>query len=784
MLPGGTCRSIRTQCRAPESSRRVTTNAHSVPDLLADKLDFFLFCARPEKPPAAAAPPAPLDEQRIFDNSMHRISPEVPTYAQSSGLSWPSIYAEYLAMRVRAFSSGPALAPSELLENLAIDPADVSDKARARLVELVELLVAQEPAESRALTRRIAQLDTDVVFHEWYTDRDAFTAWIRRLTEADGRRRSRQLATFETNGYRALVDAARREDAGEEAISLAETVDARLGPTAGHLSAHLRGEAGLATDVVAALQSLESVDPEGYVRDVLPPRDTLPRSVLLRVVQEMARQGAGADRDLITRFVVALTVASGCEVCDFLRFETDLTLRPVAISHPKSPIAALASNPYLRAQGIAGSAALLSEGVERRWVGTNRLRDDPRQSHAHTESWTRATGEDIHDYWVFPVFRERNHYGAFRVFNRLTSRWGNGIPWPEAILWELREVSEWCGSVLLPRLGDGARVRAVTGTVHSSAVQHLKSKLDLEWVDEDFLVTLVTHVTTVVHRVVESLSLGCSIGVFAHPESVVLHSQSYYAAGAVTFSSDPANHLEEAAAAYQKINPASGLFVFDASGAGRGVQRMGSGEIVGRAAVERLTEEHQESLVLMLDRDQDCILVFVGGEVAADYYLSQTTGEWVLRVYEELIEKSVSQRPAAVRTSQVRDVVRRALELSYSRVGAMLILGDGVPEQAYFEQATGLEGVNLRSLTTSEFADMAGLDGAVHIEPSRGVTAVGAIVRTKDGSAATHRHGMEGSRHGSAAAFSAVAPDHMVVVVSENRALSVLVDGRPVHERV
>jgi len=426
---------------------------------------------------------------------------------------------------------------------------------------------------------------------------------------------------------------------------------------------------------------------------------------------------------------------------------------------------------------------LLSEDLERRWVGTNNLRLDPRQSLAHTQHWSEATGDAINDYWVFPVFLDGSLYGAFRVFNRLPARWYNGIPWPEAMLWELREVADWCGGALLPRLAAGVRTRKVTETVHSSAVQHLKSHLGLEWIDDDFLVMLVTHLTTVVHRVVEAKSLGCCIGVFANPGAVVGHTASYHAAGAVAFSSDSAHPLEDAAAAYHAINPASGIFVFDGDGVGHAVRQIGLGESLGLQAMEQLSSEHRDGVIFLLDRGQDCVLVIAHGRVVADYYLSPRNGEWVLRVYEELADRCMARKPSRVPAEDVRDVLGRAMDLSYARVGALLILGDDIPPNTYFEYETVLDSVNLLSIKPWEFIDMAGLDGAVHIKPRGRVVAVGALVRTSNGTS-RHRGGVEGSRHSSAAAFSAAAPEHMVVVVSENRSISVLVHGEFVVERM
>lgn len=176
--------------------------------------------------------------------------------------------------------------------------------------------------------------------------------------------------------------------------------------------------------------------------------------------------------------------------------------------------------------------------------------------------------------------------------------------------------------------------------------------------------------------------------------------------------------------------------------------------------------------------------MIAGGAIAADYYLSEASGEWALRVYRRLLDLAVEKAPETLPDEDVEEVLMRAVSLSYQRIGAMLILGKGVPPGVVCEHETPLIEVNLRSLSFSEFADMAATDGAVRIEPKKGVAAIGAIVRTAppDDEQAAGRP--EGSRHSSAAAFSELAPDHMVFVVSENRALTVMTGGETVIDRL
>lgn len=746
---------------------------------------FLLACALYHEPPKE--PQTPIDELRIFDNSLHHVDEHIRVLAQSVG-GWPGRYEAYLDLRMSAFA---ALAAKEDLDLLALlkrnaetfetEASDVVDPdlLTGILEELEQLLRSQEPAESKALLRRLEQLPRKEVVEAWYLPTAGFELWAEAVTTEARARERGQRASIRAGGYARLLKQLAADDELADR-SGAEALQRRLSAASQELLAHLRGEAGLSVDAIEALHALEPVK--------TPPKDDAPsrsRTTLLRVSTELAEMADVKGGDLLNAFVVELAKACQCEFCDFASVEGS-QLRPTAISDPASELRELPEKRYQRAEGIAGSALLLPASSERRWVGTNDLATDPRQSVYHTRWWTKATNYPIHDYWVFPVYRhDGSCFGAFRVFNRLRSCWENGTPWSDGMLWELREVATWFEAAILPRLGETKVVpRTVAETAHSAAVQHLKAELGLKWVDEDFLVRLITHATQVAHRRVEALSLGCCIGLFAEPSSVLTHSTPYYAAGEVSFDTeDSSQHLEDAGHAYAKINPAAGMFVFDSSGRGHGVINLSAGDPIGdKGALQELSKQHPQSLLLFLDRGQDCIRIVADGEIAADYYLSEASGEWTLRMCRQLIERAVKAAPTALTPGDVRVVFKRAVDLSYKRIGAMLILGDGTPRNVYYEHETALTSVNLRSLSPSEFADMAGADGAVRIEPVRGVTAIGALVRTKFSPDPGLDSRPEGSRHSSAAAFSEMAPNHMVFVVSENRALTVMVNGETVIE--
>lgn len=744
--------------------------------LLKARLEFYALCVDDHEPKAPSEISGAWDEQRIFDNSLNRVPGELLFVA--GGELGPGAYAEYLDFRMAAFALGPALTADALIQLVDQNHEAQDQEILVLCASLAERLTAQRPAESEALIRRLAQLPRAAVIEEWYREGPHFERWAEAVEQEFLAEEHERWSVDYGGSYSALLQEEDGDELARGRRRVADFIQSRVATATQRLEAHLRGEAGLDGATVEALRLFERVatpDPE------IP---TWRGSILLRVTADMVDAFAEHTEqgDLLNAFVAIMARVSGCAFCDFLLYENGV-LRPVVNSNPEADLAKLLKEgAYHRAQGITGSVALFPEGVPRRWVGTNCLADDPRQSPSHASVYAHEVGP-INDYWVFPVFANGEMYGAFRLVNRIRSRWQCGTPWSESMLWELREVAAWCETTALPRLGRTVLPRHVTETAHSGAVQHIKADCDLDWADDDFLVRLVTHMTRVSHRKVEKNALGCCIGVFASPDDVVAATQPYFAAGDVRFgSSDTTRYLDDAASNYPRIDPRAGMFVFDSAGRGRAVVHISS-SADDETPAKRMTRLHPKGIVLLLDRGQDCIRIYARGELMADYYLSDATGDWTLRSYRSLQKQVIDRAPEAVSREDVEEVFDRAVELSYGRIGAMLILGDGVPPRTSLLRATKLQRVTLRTLSNAIFADIARTDGAVHIEHDCRVTAMGAIIRTALGDPGAADNGFGGSRHSSAAAFSHLAPDHVVFVISENRPISVFVGGEPVFSR-
>jgi hypothetical protein len=306
----------------------------------------------------------------------------------------------------------------------------------------------------------------------------------------------------------------------------------------------------------------------------------------------------------------------------------------------------------------------------------------------------------------------------------------------------------------------------------------------MDWIDNGFFAELIAHMCSVAFRRVEKTSLGCCIGVFEERDfaAVVDLLQSYKAVAVA----DVAN-LEAASAVYPRVSPSAGMFVFGQQGGpGKVVSLQSRSSSTALEKVRGLTRDRKRAAVLILERGQDCVRIVAGGDVVADYYMSDAAGTWTPRIYGPLLQIVLDSRPAGFHDDTVREVFRLTTDLSYMRIGAMAILTDELPVEVSLVGGDEYDQLILENLSRDvEAADLARVDGAMQINSAGAVTRCGAFVRRHVKlSEEPERLGAAGSRHRAAEDLSTLAPDALVFVVSENRPLTVLKAGQRILDGV
>jgi DNA integrity scanning protein DisA with diadenylate cyclase activity len=527
----------------------------------------------------------------------------------------------------------------------------------------------------------------------------------------------------------------------------------------------------------------------------------------LKLMQTLYSEGFDLTA-LLYQFLQELKKQYVCEICDFLDVEDDgktLAWRAATVDHGDLSDEFQELDPgdirarvrkeesYARGVGITGCALLVEENLGRDvWMhlGSNDVQNDPRQSEQHRSAYEgdmypnvlKAAAGRIANFWMFPIYSNSRLVGVFRVVNRLNAtrelREG-GWSYIERV--ELGVIANWFGRFLetaTPQLQD--RNDYVEVLERNKRIDELRANLELDWVPRPFIRVVLRHLSADINKREEKRRVGCCITIAHHPDGmpILIPELAPYPLldPNVRAVRPPYNALDNY---HDAVDPLLGTYVFNDAG---GFERIGAllwnvadAPVVGRKALEAITKAYAQSLCLLLGRESKCVEVFSGGTLAARIHISERSGEWQFLYPSTLLshmEKAADFMPAKV----VETVWKTCLDMSTQGLGALFVLGD--IEESRFRMGRSkleIEGGVQSVVTMGEryLIEFAKLDGATFIGADGCVTRVNSIVRSNEPAERKVFDG-RGGRHQAAEEISAQSPEVVVVVVSENKGISVL----------
>ena len=515
---------------------------------------------------------------------------------------------------------------------------------------------------------------------------------------------------------------------------------------------------------------------------------------------------------VVTQFLQSLKAHFQCEVCDFLEVtdngekivlraatvnHRDLSARYQKLSEDERRQHVLARESYRRGEGISGTILLLGGDADRNtWyhVGSNDVQHDPRQSRKHRSAYERdmypgvlrASGR-IENFWMFPVFGGDRLVGAFRVVNKLNGkeelqRGG----WPYLTRVQLALVAQWL-SRFLEAVQQQLQMREDFFAIMqwNQRLDQMMTTLDLHWVERRTLQAFLRHLERDISKKEEKRPVGCCI-IIARVvgRSLPLPELPDYPlldcrAGAIE---DPYSGLD---AYHDAVSPLGGAYVFDQKGTFvRAVKleiRGGRTDTIlsGYSAVEKVTSTNREAICLLLPSGAKSVLIYQHGSRVAEVLLSEKTAERRFRYPNEVLEKMVSGAPT-VRRAVLKAVCDACIELSFRGYGGMIVVGD-VP----FDQFSLTEPkvpckpeCDLASMGKDTLVEFAKMDGATFVTNEGRVTKVNRTVTPIKDPGVEPLFPGRGGRHTTGEKISRLAPNALVVIVSENRGISIVARGK------
>lgn len=318
-----------------------------------------------------------------------------------------------------------------------------------------------------------------------------------------------------------------------------------------------------------------------------------------------------------------------------------------------------------------------------------------------------------------------------------------------------------------------------------------------EQIPPELFLNIVKHLKRIVNQKIESRNVGASIVLFLQQEQsrrfgeYPLQSVSLPAQSKISdfkgFFNDDQNDLQRL---YKCINSYDAFFSYTYNHETNqlrfdGVKSMGSNSI------ESICEG--DVLGFNISSEIPYIRIYNSGHRVVDYFMSESTGNWLARFETDII-RAIKSQINDVQEDDVKTLAKIAMQLSFLRYGAIIIITSNIDKFTESKAPCGLINEDLEIAEKSKIIyNYAAYDGAVIIQCKRNnklkVCGFGLILNPSSDAQISDdyeillRQTNSGSRHEKAVRFAHENPDDCILVVSENRSISILHGRDPVYWR-
>lgn len=529
----------------------------------------------------------------------------------------------------------------------------------------------------------------------------------------------------------------------------------------------------------------------------------------LRLVQVLSKY---FDEEAIMEdFLKALKDKFNCEVCDYVRvaeggnlieWQTatvdldDLSPKMQKLKTKELDNIIKERESYKKGEGISGSILLQTDDMG--WnlmhhIGSNDVLNDPRQSAEHRNAYEEdiypgvlKVDRTIHNFWMFPIFRDGKLEGAFRVVNKLDSQGKLEVGgWPYFARIELSFIALWFSEFLRAIKGLDLRKEDILYSFAlGKVVDEIRENLELKWIDRKFFLAIVRLLRRIMFKKEEKRTLGCSVIITNKntPHRLVSQLDDY---PLIDLGVTPMKNYsyDELDTFIDVVDPLSGSFVFDNEGT---LHRIVSLKFKNEAgllksgfdvihAIDSIIEP--PSVFILLQRGSRNIVIYKNGKRSAELYLDERTGEWKGRSVE-LIRETIRNN-SEINPDALEIVLETALGASQQKIGALLILGDLSKEKFEFKKTCQISFSSRTSITdvgTPTLLEFAKLDGAIIIDDSGLIKRVCTTINPERPVDTLKIFLDRGARHKAAEKICRVEPEALVLVISENGGISILKD--------
>jgi|GEM_PF-4345779 hypothetical protein len=603
--------------------------------------------------------------------------------------------------------------------------------------------------EFKAYLLRVAQIPRDRVLETWYNSLSPFLAWASLADSVVASRSVDELEAALGTTFPVAIDEDR--DLYERLMASSTEV----------LSAE--------PPLVANTMSLKSFFHTAMVTETI-------RSISDAIANLFGNPEAGYDT-AISEMMRVISQAFGVRICDYLsitKIDDSPSLQVLASSSDEDvTLIRRGDRSYKFAAGMSGSVFLLSASDEFRWIGTNRLSDDPRAGPAHTQSFEHVY-RHVDSFWAFPVFSTNGVLeGALRSIDLVPDGYvvrdapKPGV-WSFKARAELACIADWIGSIL-PIL----KAAFSAGSRESILTTISRNRPGIvDWIPLPYLGALITQLTRLALIRSEHRAIGCTLAVGSRKacNEFVRDNRSYPAASIRRGS------LSNASSLFGRVLPGAGVFVCPIPE----VSSDYADDIVfadvvatGRLTPEAVAEHFgsvDDLCFIDVDGERDVIRIFERGLAVADFFLNEKTGHWQLRVFSRILDRLYLEAPASLGRDTLEAVVRKCIDYSYAGHGGLVVIAPGdVDRDVVSEVGFATDNQLVGPIDPRLFSSIVSVDGGTWIESTGRIKQGGILFLNDDGDDESHGGG---ARHKAARYLWNNLDEGLVLAVSANRVIT------------
>lgn len=314
-------------------------------------------------------------------------------------------------------------------------------------------------------------------------------------------------------------------------------------------------------------------------------------------------------------------------------------------------------------------------------------------------------------------------------------------------------------------------------------------------IDAELFLRIINHIRSIGYQKIENRNVGLSITIFSQ-EKEMDHSYKDYELQPISierdqkiadvqkFFEDKGNELKRA---YKGIDSQKAFFAFVYDKDNKSLKFKG----IRKIDADNFEKICGDSAVgFQISEGIPCVRIYHRRNHILDYIISESTGDWVIRIKDDI--KNVLKNNLELSDNYLDMLTEIIMQLSYLRIGSMLIITES-PEQfktrisSHQLNEAPLEDYFENGLIYQYAAD----DGAVIIQlqnDSLKVCYNGAVLNPQNNGCSKEYNDLImksncGTRHEKAARHACENQDDCIIVISENRSISILHGSQPIYWR-